>query len=89
MVDLPRTHLGGVFATKRRRGALATSHGPELRRLPVGVGLSIAFLLGSPADIAAVLRRRRTEFGISYIGVSALFMEQFAPVIRLLREPAA
>ena len=49
----------------------------------------IAFLLGSPAEIAAVLLRRRAEFGVSYIGVSALFMEQFAPVIRLLRDPAA
>jgi probable F420-dependent oxidoreductase len=45
-----------------------------------------AFLLGTPAEIAAVLRRRRAELGISYIGVSALFMEQFAPVIARLRE---
>ena len=45
-----------------------------------------AFLLGTPAEIAAVLRRRRAELGISYIGVSALFMEQFAPVLARLRE---
>ncbi|MCU7728558.1 LLM class flavin-dependent oxidoreductase [Actinoplanes sp. KI2] len=45
----------------------------------------IAFLIGSPAEIAERLRRRRAELGISYIGVSGLFMEQFAPVLALLR----
>jgi len=47
----------------------------------------IAFLLGSPEEMAAVLRRRQRELGISYVGVSALFMEEFAPVISLLAEP--
>jgi hypothetical protein len=32
-----------------------------------------------------VLCRRREEFDISYIGVSAMFMEQFAEVIKMLR----
>jgi probable F420-dependent oxidoreductase len=45
----------------------------------------IAFLLGEPAEIAGTLRRRRAELGISYIGVSGMFMEQFAPVIAELR----
>jgi probable F420-dependent oxidoreductase len=45
----------------------------------------IAFLIGTPAQIADELRRRRDELGISYIGVSGLFMEQFAPVIERLR----
>jgi probable F420-dependent oxidoreductase len=45
----------------------------------------IAFLTGSAEQIADLLSRRREEFGVSYIGVSALFMEQFAPVIELLR----
>ena len=45
----------------------------------------IAFLIGSPAEIAERLRRRRADLGISYIGVSALFMEEFAPVLALLR----
>jgi probable F420-dependent oxidoreductase len=45
----------------------------------------IAFLLGSAEQIADLLRRRRAEYGISYIGVSGLFMEQFAPIIKLLR----
>jgi probable F420-dependent oxidoreductase len=45
----------------------------------------IAFLIGTPSQIADELRRRRAELDISYIGVSGLFMEQFAPVIELLR----
>jgi probable F420-dependent oxidoreductase len=48
----------------------------------------IAFLLGTPAQIAALLRRRRDELGISYIAVSAMFMAEFAPVITLLRRTA-
>ena len=47
----------------------------------------IGFLLGSPEEIAAVLRRRQQELGISYVGVNALFMDQFAPVISLLASP--
>ena len=45
----------------------------------------IAFLLGTPDEIADKLRRRRDELGISYIGVSGAFMDAFAPVIALLR----
>jgi probable F420-dependent oxidoreductase len=45
----------------------------------------IAFLLGPAERVADELRRRRAEHGVSYIGMSGLFMEQFAPVIRLLR----
>ncbi|MEU4243674.1 LLM class flavin-dependent oxidoreductase [Actinoplanes sp. NPDC026619] len=45
----------------------------------------IAFLVGSAERIADLLCRRREEFDVSYIGVSSLFMEQFAPVIKLLR----
>jgi len=45
----------------------------------------IAFLIGSPAEIADTLRRRRAELGISYIAVNAMFLEQFAPVIADLR----
>lgn len=46
----------------------------------------IAFLLGTPDQIADTLRRRRDELGISYIGVSGAFMDAFAPVIELLRK---
>ncbi|MBU2662574.1 LLM class flavin-dependent oxidoreductase [Actinoplanes bogorensis] len=45
----------------------------------------IAFLTGSAERIADVLARRRDEFDISYVGVSGFFMEQFAPVMELLR----
>ena len=45
----------------------------------------IAFLIGTTTEIAEQLRRRRAELGISYIGVSGMFMEQFAPVIAELR----
>jgi probable F420-dependent oxidoreductase len=48
----------------------------------------IAFLLGTPAEIADVLRRRRDDLGISYIAVNAMFMEEFAPVIARLRGTA-
>jgi alkanesulfonate monooxygenase SsuD/methylene tetrahydromethanopterin reductase-like flavin-dependent oxidoreductase (luciferase family) len=44
----------------------------------------IAFLVGSPERIADLLCRRRDEFDVSYIGVNALFMEQFAPVVKIL-----
>jgi probable F420-dependent oxidoreductase len=46
----------------------------------------IGFLLGPPAQIADLLRRRRAELGISYIAVNAMFMAEFAPVIALLRD---
>jgi probable F420-dependent oxidoreductase len=45
----------------------------------------IAFLIGTAAEVADELRRRRDELDISYIGVSGMFMEQFAPVVELLR----
>lgn len=45
----------------------------------------IAFLVGSAERIADLLCRRREEFDVSYIGVNAMFMEQFAPVIKVIR----
>jgi hypothetical protein len=45
----------------------------------------IAFLTGSTEQIADLLRRRRAEYGVSYIGVSSLFMDEFAPVLARLR----
>jgi probable F420-dependent oxidoreductase len=45
----------------------------------------VAFLIGTPAEIADRLRRRRDELGISYVAVSATSLEQFARVIELLR----
>lgn len=46
----------------------------------------IAFLIGTPEQIAEKLLRRRAELGISYVGVSGLDMEFFAEVIPLLRK---
>lgn len=43
-----------------------------------------ALLVGTPQQMADVLRRRRDELGISYVSVNAGFMEQFAPVVELL-----
>ncbi|GAA0560964.1 LLM class flavin-dependent oxidoreductase [Paractinoplanes ferrugineus] len=45
----------------------------------------IAFLVGSAERIADLLCRRRAEFDVSYIGVSSMFMAEFAPVIKLIR----
>jgi probable F420-dependent oxidoreductase len=43
-----------------------------------------AFLIGKPARLADTLRRRRDRLGISYITVSAMFLEQLAPVVEQL-----
>lgn len=45
-----------------------------------------AFLVGKPAQIADTLRRRRDTLGISYITVSAMFLEQLAPVVEQLAD---
>lgn len=57
--------------------------GDDPRRMAAGGGIS--FLTGSTEHIADLLCRRREEFDVSYIGVSGMFLEQFAPVIALLR----
>ncbi|HEY2791741.1 MAG TPA: LLM class flavin-dependent oxidoreductase [Micromonosporaceae bacterium] len=44
----------------------------------------IGFLLGTPTEIAGTLRRRRDELGISYVAVSAAFMDGLAPVAERL-----
>lgn len=43
-----------------------------------------AFLVGKPAQVADTLRRRRDTLGISYLTVSAMFLEQLAPVVEQL-----
>jgi probable F420-dependent oxidoreductase len=45
---------------------------------------AIAALNGSPDEMADVLLRRRDQFGVSYITVNSLAMEQFAPVVERL-----
>jgi probable F420-dependent oxidoreductase len=43
-----------------------------------------AILTGTPEQMADTLRRRRDEFGISYISVNSMFLEQLAPVVEML-----
>ncbi|GAA3350143.1 LLM class flavin-dependent oxidoreductase [Amorphoplanes nipponensis] len=57
--------------------------GGDARKMAAAGG--VAFLLGDAAAMAGTLRRRRDELGIGYIGVNAMFMRQFAPVIAELR----
>jgi alkanesulfonate monooxygenase SsuD/methylene tetrahydromethanopterin reductase-like flavin-dependent oxidoreductase (luciferase family) len=83
----PELHLN-VAAVADRADAvpefLSRMVGGDPRAMAAAGG--IAFLLGSPSEIADRLLRRRAELGVSYIGVSGLFMEQFAPVLSLLRD---
>jgi probable F420-dependent oxidoreductase len=44
----------------------------------------IAFLTGTPTQMIDTLRRRRDELAISYIAVSAMFMEALAPIAEQL-----
>jgi hypothetical protein len=41
-------------------------------------------LRGSAQEMADELQLRRDAFGISYVAVNAVFIEQFAPVVKLL-----
>ena len=45
---------------------------------------SPALLEGSAQDMADELQRRREQFGTSYVTVNAEYLEQFAPVIKIL-----
>ena len=45
---------------------------------------SLSILRGTPQEMADELRRRRETLGISYFTVNAAFIDQFAPVIKLL-----
>jgi alkanesulfonate monooxygenase SsuD/methylene tetrahydromethanopterin reductase-like flavin-dependent oxidoreductase (luciferase family) len=44
----------------------------------------IGFLTGTTDEIVDALRRRRDELGISYVAVSAMFMDQMAPIVARL-----
>jgi len=67
-------------------GCLGRMVGGDAQAMAAAGG--IAFLIGSPDQAAELLRRRHADLGISYIAVSALFMEQFAPILTRLRETA-
>ncbi len=47
---------------------------------------AVSRLSGTPKEIADTLRRRRDQYGISYVTVAQPYIEQFAPVIELLDE---
>jgi alkanesulfonate monooxygenase SsuD/methylene tetrahydromethanopterin reductase-like flavin-dependent oxidoreductase (luciferase family) len=58
----------------------------------IGVGLSelvaggaVSVLPAPPHEAAEVLRRRQERFGISYFTINSGYLDQFAPVIELLR----
>jgi probable F420-dependent oxidoreductase len=46
---------------------------------------AISMLVGSPERIADVLRHRREQFGVTYLGVNSQYLEAFAEVIAQLR----
>ncbi len=46
---------------------------------------SLSMLRGTPQDMAEELQRRREAFGVSYISVNEMFLEEFAPVVELLK----
>jgi probable F420-dependent oxidoreductase len=64
----------------------ATSHNlaDELNLTPVEVAESPHMLLGTADEMAEMLRRRRSMYGISYISVTEDGLEPFAPVIERL-----
>jgi len=47
---------------------------------------ALTMLRGTPQEMADELQRRRERIGTSYISVNAQFVEQFAPVVELLRD---
>jgi probable F420-dependent oxidoreductase len=47
-------------------------------------GDTLAFLRGSPRDMADELRRRRDGLGVTYFAVGEAFADRFAPVVELL-----
>ncbi|MGW7685605.1 LLM class flavin-dependent oxidoreductase [Kribbella sp. NPDC054772] len=46
---------------------------------------SLMLLRGTPQEMADELQRRRDEFGASYISVNAMYLEDLAPVVELLK----
>ena len=45
---------------------------------------SLSMLRGSTQQMADELRRRRDDFGVSYVTVNEAFFEEFAPVVEVL-----
>jgi probable F420-dependent oxidoreductase len=60
-------------------GSLPRQVGGDPGAMAVAGG--IAFLIGTPTQLADTLRRRRDRLGISYFTVNAAYLEQLAPVV--------
>lgn len=75
--------LFGLEVTPDRE-AVATSIGAQHDLEPATVLASPLFLVGTEAEIADDLMRRREEFGISYVSVPHAAMEPFAPIVARL-----
>ena len=45
---------------------------------------AVSAIVGTPAEMADTLRRRRDRTGVSYVQVNGMFAEKFAPVVELL-----
>jgi probable F420-dependent oxidoreductase len=85
--DALELHLNAV-AVAESAGAVPDwvsrmTGGGDARAMAAAGG--IAFLLGTPDEIAGTLLRRRATYGVSYVAVNSVFAETFAPVIDRLR----
>lgn len=97
-VELVRAHLGGrdaefnvlvqkVIVTGDRQAAAADLAERLMPDLTPGQVLDLpVVLIGTPGEIADQMRERRKRYGFSYITVFEWDIEDFAEVIRLLRE---
>jgi probable F420-dependent oxidoreductase len=78
-----QTQLFGLEVTPDREAA-AAAIGARWDLGPETILASPLFLVGTAAEIADDLVRRREEFGISYVSVPHVAMESFAPVVARL-----
>ncbi len=76
-----------VVVTDDRRGAAARFLGEYGPSLTVDEVLEAPVLLfGTVREIAAQVRERRERFGFSYVCVHEGYVDEFAPVVELLRQ---
>jgi hypothetical protein len=80
---LLQSQLFGLEVT-RDRESVAASIGERWDLEPATILASPLFLVGTEAEIADDLLRRRDEFGISYVSVPHSAIEAFAPVVARL-----
>lgn len=73
----------GAFVTDDR-ASLAERLAPRFGVSPAEIGVAPHLLIGNVDQIAEDLRRRREEFGFSYVVISGDAFEALAPVVRRL-----